>query len=345
MNDLFNQDQNQGEELGEKEEEPNELATQKKERKESKETLISRLSRLSTAKGAGTKIRGNKLALNRYKQRAIEEYDCLDSNSLIQFKKIFTILNLKNSNGKITLDDLQEKCAKYKFIKTDINDIWKYLSFCVCIENVSILENKTELDINKEIVEEVDAFINQKLLNEDIDYDSDNLSEEENEDKKDNLEEITLNLVEKIMKQTIDIKENNMVLNEIKNDISALNKNDIDDYKELVNEKMKQIDEFINKNQKEVEKNINKMESVKNNIFYRFYGRHLIYSANHDGYEPEFSGNTYVQYGSHLFGAFWSKKLKSMWFVGSDYASELLDYLGDSKGKVVVSYRFPDSKI
>ena len=27
----------------------------------------------------------------------------------------------------------------------------------------------------------------------------------------------------------------------------------IDDYKELVNEKMKQIDEFINKNQKEVE--------------------------------------------------------------------------------------------
>ena len=265
MNDLFNQDQNQGEELGEKEEEPNELATQKKERKESKETLISRLSRLSTAKGAGTKIRGNKLALNRYKQRAIEEYDCLDSNSLIQFKKIFTILNLKNSNGKITLDDLQEKCAKYKFIKTDINDIWKYLSFCVCIENVSILENKTELDINKEIVEEVDAFINQKLLNEDIDIDSDNLSEEENEDKKDNLEEITLNLVEKIMKQTIDIKENNMVLNEIKNDISALNKNDIDDYKELVNEKMKQIDEFINKNQKEVEKNINKMESVKNN--------------------------------------------------------------------------------
>jgi len=81
-----------------KEEEQNKSSSKKKEEKDIKETLFIRLSRLSN-RALGEKS-GNKLALNRYKQRAIDQYDCLDNDSLIQFKKIFTLLKYKLNNGK-----------------------------------------------------------------------------------------------------------------------------------------------------------------------------------------------------------------------------------------------------
>ena len=62
----------------------NEILNQKKENKdnkENKETLLTRLSRISLR--GSRKISGNNLALNRYKQRARNEYDLLDNNSLI----------------------------------------------------------------------------------------------------------------------------------------------------------------------------------------------------------------------------------------------------------------------
>ena len=250
-----------------KEEEQNKSSSKKKEEKDIKETLFIRLSRLSN-RALGEKS-GNKLALNRYKQRAIDQYDCLDNDSLIQFKKIFTLLKYKLNNGKLIYNDLQEICNRYKFITTDINDIWKYLSYCVNIDNVNNLEGKTELNINKEIMEEVNAFIDQKLINEDIEVDSENMEDGEEKvdnEKKEDLEENTLDLVEKIIKEAININENNLVLNEIKKEISAINKGDSDNTKDLVNEKIKQIDEFIKKSQKESEININKMELLRGNI-------------------------------------------------------------------------------
>ena len=249
------------------EEEQNKSSSQKKEEKEIKETLFMRLSRVSN-RALGEKS-GNKLALNRYKQRAIDQYDCLDNDSLIQFKKIFTLLKYKLNNGKLVYNDLQEICKRYKFITTDINDIWKYLSYCVSIDNVNNLEGKTELNINKEIMEEVNAFIDQKLINEDIEVDSENIEDGEEkveDEKKEDLEENTLDLAEKIIKEAININENNVVLNEIKKEIIAINKGDSDDTKDLVNEKIKQIDEFIKKAQKESEININKMELLRSNI-------------------------------------------------------------------------------
>ncbi len=262
INDFLNQD-----EEGQKEEEPDESSGQKAQRKESKENLLTRLSRLSNIDRKGIKPKsGNKLALNRYKQRAIDEYDCLDNNSLVQFNKIFALLKITKSNGKITFDELKEICNKHSFIKTDVNDIWKYLSYCVCEENLKNLEDKTELDIDNEIMDEVKSFITQKLVNEDIDIDSDNMEEDEG-DKKENLEEVTLNLVEKIIKQAIDINENSMVLNDIKNEIKDINAKELENEKEImINQKIEQIEEFIKKSQKENGLNINKLESLKGNI-------------------------------------------------------------------------------
>ena len=261
INDLLNaaQEDDEGEDVKEDKEENGPSY----QRKETKEKLLTRLSRISNI-GIGSKS-GNKLALNRYKQRAIEQYDSLDSNSLIQFKKIFVLLKITKSNNRISFDELKEICDKSKFIKLDINDIWKYLSYCVYEEKLSNLENQTEFEINNDIMEEVKDFINQKLINEDIEDDSD-MGEEDAEDKNDTIEEISLNLIEKIIKQSIEIKENNNVLNEIKNEVRSLNKDEIDNNKELINEKITQIDEFIQKTQKDNSLNLKKMESLKNNI-------------------------------------------------------------------------------
>ena len=254
------------EDADQKDEDPEDLENLKKERKESKDNILTRISRLSRISNLGVKEKSNKLALNRYKQRAIDEYDCLDITSLIQFKRIFALLKITKSNGKINFDDLKEICANNKFITCDVNDIWKYLSYCVCEENLKNLEDKKELEINNEIMEEVKDFITQKLINEDVDFDSDNLEEAEVEDKKDNLEEMSLNLIEKIIKQVLDINENNLVLNEIKREIKDVNAKEIDNGKELINQKIEQIDEFIKKSQKETNSNINKLESLKENI-------------------------------------------------------------------------------
>jgi hypothetical protein len=261
LNDFMNQDE---EDQSGNSEEQNTSSIQKKEEKEIKETLLTRLSRVSNR--VTKEKSGNKLALNRYKQRAIDQYDCLDNDSFIQFKKIFTLLKYKLNKGKLLYNDLQEICNRYKFITTDINDIWNYLSYCVCIDNLKNLSGKTELIINKEIMEEVNAFIDQKLINEDIEVDSDNMEDGEeggDDEIKDDLEEITLNLIDKIISEAININDNNLVLNEIKKEINTINKGDSDNIKGLINGKIKQIDDFIKKSQKENELNINKMESLR----------------------------------------------------------------------------------
>ena len=266
FNELFNQEE--GLDLN-NEESSNEILNQKKENKdnkENKETLLTRLSRISLR--GSRKISGNNLALNRYKQRARNEYDLLDNNSLIQFKKVFAIVKLNLNNGKISFENLKEKCEKQKLIKYDINIIWKYLSFCVCEENLKNIENKQEFAINNEIMKDLNDFIDQKLMDEDIDINSEDNSEEYSKDydKKDNLEEQTLDLIEIIIKQAIDINENNVVLNEIKKEMKNINKNESENKTDLIEGKLIQIEEFLKKSERENKNNINKMESLKTNL-------------------------------------------------------------------------------
>ena len=259
-----------------------------------KETFLSRLSRISTrGVGKNENVPSNKLALNKYKQRAIDEYDCLDNNSLIQFKKIFALLKMNKNSSKIKFDELNDLCSKYKFIKIDINDLWRFLSFCVYEENIKNLEHSKEYNINSDILEEVEAFIDQKIINEDLDYDSDNLNRD-NDNENDNesvsseghkkyKEEDGLTLVGKIIKHSKNSNENNMILIEIKNEIRRLNydmidcgykilnkeestMDDMEKDKELLNEKIYQIEEYYNKTIKENENNISKMELLKENI-------------------------------------------------------------------------------
>jgi len=97
--------------------------------KDNKEdNLLTRISRMSLKNDGNGTV--NKLAVNKYKQKAIDEYDCLDNPTLIQFKKIFLLLNINENNKKnvIPIEKVDEVC-KHKFIKIERNDIIKYLSF------------------------------------------------------------------------------------------------------------------------------------------------------------------------------------------------------------------------
>ena len=261
LNDFLNQGESSSPNLEEWNDDSSNL---KAERKESKDLLLTRLSRLSNR--AIRSRSGNRLALNRYKQRAIEEYEYLDNNSLIQFKKIFTLLKVKKSDGKINLDDLREICANHKFIKIDINEIWKYLSLLVNEENIQNLENKTELEINSDIMEEVESFISQKFANEDIEYDSDNLDEEETGDKKENLEEIMLDLIEKIIEHENEIDDNRKILSNINREIKNINENEMEYQKEAINKKILEINEYLSKSHEQIQLNMKKLELLKTNI-------------------------------------------------------------------------------
>ena len=261
LNDFLNQGESSSPNLEEWNDDSSNL---KAERKESKDLLLTRLSRLSNR--AIRSRSGNRLALNRYKQRALEEYEYLDNNSLIQFKKIFTLLKVKKSDGKINLDDLREICANHKFIKIDINEIWKYLSLLVNEENIQNLENKTELEINSDIMEEVESFISQKFANEDIEYDSDNLDEEETGDKKENLEEIMLDLIEKIIEHENEIDDNRKILSNINREIKNINENEMEYQKEAINKKILEINEYLSKSHEQIQLNMKKLELLKTNI-------------------------------------------------------------------------------
>ena len=73
-------------------------------------------------------------------------------------------------------------------------------------------------------------------------------------------------IIEKLIKKSININENNMIMNDIKNEIKKLNKGEIENYHELINEKIQQIEEFLSKNREEEEFNLKKMQTIKGNI-------------------------------------------------------------------------------
>ena len=66
------------------------LSQEEENQKDNKEdNLLTRISQM-TYKNDGTGTI-NKLVLNKYKQKALDEFECLDNQTLIQFKKIFIL--------------------------------------------------------------------------------------------------------------------------------------------------------------------------------------------------------------------------------------------------------------
>ena len=275
------------------------LLTQDEEKENPQETIYSRVSRLSNKNSEPTFV--NQLTLNKNKQKAIEEYDFLDNDSLLQFKKIFVLSKINKDKNIITFKEIQKICKSYKFIKIDYNDVWKYLYFLSGndIEKISYDEN-SKININKEIIKEVESLIDTKLINEDFDSDEfenndsdDSHIEEdrdnENNENNDNIEtylnegENALELVDKIMKKEMSLKDNSNILTEIKNKLKLFNDSmketslkilngeennsqEIDHIHSLINERIEQIEKFNFKLIKTNSVNINKIDQLRSKI-------------------------------------------------------------------------------
>ena len=256
-------------------EENNDENDENKEIKENKdEQRLTRVSRLIMKNDVNTV---NRLVLNKYKQKALEEYDCLDIQTLIQLKRIFSFLNIdENNKNIIPVERIEQIINKHKSINLDKNEVIKYIHYLSCDDKP--LEEITTININNTIFSEIDALLEEKLANEDIDIFD--ISDDDDEGKED-----PLDLLDEVLQKLEATKENSLALKEMKNNLAKINK----DYTETVNkflednldenqneninnieemgigamEKMEKFDEFINDLTKDQKTSIKKIHSLK----------------------------------------------------------------------------------
>ena len=89
--------------------------------------LLTKLSRISL-KNEG--INEKESMLIKRKQNAIDEYDCLDKESLIQFRRIFLLLNInENEKNIIPIERIEQVINDHTFFTIDKDDIIKYINF------------------------------------------------------------------------------------------------------------------------------------------------------------------------------------------------------------------------
>ena len=246
-----------------------------------KNDLLSRISRVSIRNdGTGTV---NKLVVSKHKQKAIDEYDCLDNPTLIQFKKIFLLLNINENNKKniISVEKIDEIVKKHKFIKIDRNDIIKYISYLTC-EDKPLDQIKT-LNINMEIFYEIDLLLQEKLVDEDLENYEEYEEDENGEKLRDPLE-----IIEELLKKIEETQDNIVVLRDMKNNLVSLNENmsetiskaieddekenqhenisNIESLQSIINEKIEKFDEYFQNLNKDQKLNVKKIQSLKKNI-------------------------------------------------------------------------------
>ena len=255
----------------------------KRERKESKdENLLTRMSRISF-KNEGNSV--NKLVLNKYKQKAIEEYDCLDNDTLIQLKRIFLLLNISENNKNIIpIERIGQLINKHKFITLEKNEIIRYIHYLSCDDKP--IDEITSININNNIFTEIDSLIKDKLINEGLDIDQ--LGEEEEEEEIKDNEEDPLDILDEILKNVEDTKENSLLLKNLQNNLiksnqnfaEKISKNLLENFNENQNEiinniqgmgignitEMEKFDKFLSTLTKDQKINIKKIHSLRKNI-------------------------------------------------------------------------------
>ena len=257
----------------------NETDNNFKDIKENKDTnLLTRISRISIKNEGSGGV--NKLVLNKYKQKAIEEYDCLDNETLIKFKKIFLLLNINENNKNIIpVERIEQLISKHKFITLDKLEIVKYLHFLSCDDKP--IEEITSININNTIYMEIDSLLQEKIGDEELDnFEEDDSDEVEQNDP--------LHILEEIQHKIEATKENSSKMKEMKNQLIKINKKFteavtkiIQDYNEEnqqenintieemgidTKENINRFDEYLNNLSKDQKINIQKLHSLRNGI-------------------------------------------------------------------------------
>ena len=269
---------NKQEEDNDDDNQDNQDSNKKVERKKSTEdNLLTRISRLSIRNEGGGTV--NKLILNKYKQRALDEYDCLDNHTLFQFKKIFSLLNISENNKNIIpIERIEQILNQHKSLKLEKNEVIKYIHFLSCDEKA--IEEITSININNTLYNEIDLLIHDKLNDEDID-----LYEEEEDGEKD--KEDPLDIIEEIQQKIESAQDNSLILKEMKNNWVTINQNYSDTVTKILQEcnekqnenistlqelgvgareKIDKFDEFLTTLTRDQQKTIRKIHTLKRSI-------------------------------------------------------------------------------
>ena len=260
IKDLINQDEEQ----------------QQQDKNFQHETILTHLSRSASIR-VDPRKRG-KFSIMKLKQFAMDEYECVDNDTLVQLKKIFNLLNISKDNSKFVFNQVKELCAQNKFIKITPEEIWKYLSFLSEDNNDGMLH--LPMTIHNTLYTEIDNFITEKINEVDSDSDEDDSEDEkDNEKKKKDKEEEPTDLIDDIInnneieeksQEFIDLVNNlkNLTDNMVEKAENILNGNDdtleeVLFVKDLMMKKINEISEHnksVNKQQKE---NNEKMEKIQ----------------------------------------------------------------------------------
>ena len=208
---------------------------------------------------------------NKNKQKAIEEYECLDNGSLIQLKMIFYILKIDNKNLNIDFKQIKDICSNHKNIKISIEDACKYISLLSTNEQLSIINKK--IKINYDIFETVNKLINEKLSDEYSDLDEEDLEDLIDDDKdENNPTELIYNFIKKqdsLQEKALNLESINNSLKKYKDkifegDFISKNNENIDDINTINNLMEQKLIDF-QKYTKKLEK-LYKVNNSKLNI-------------------------------------------------------------------------------
>ena len=242
------------------------------EEEDTHETILTHLSRRSSVRDP----QNNNASVSKLKRIALEEYECVDNDTLFQLKKIFSLLKITNST-RLKFNNIQELCTKNKYIKIAPEEIWKYLSFLTFDNN----EGKTyrPILINYTVFSEIENFINDKIPNDEME---EKIMEENenNEIEEDSDEEEPLEIIEKINNNTDTIQGETMAFTEITKNLESLSNDMVEKAQNILNGNDNNLEDVLfvkdlminkisdlNKHNKIIEKKqitiANKMEKIK----------------------------------------------------------------------------------
>ena len=243
------------------------------EEQDSHETILTHLSRRASVR----EPQKGKIPFAKLKQIALDEYECVDEDTLIQLKKIFSLLKITKDNNKIKFNNVQDLCSENKFIKITPEEIWKYLSFC----SVDNHEGKTYLpmSIHYTLFTEIEIFLSEKVPDEEND---EKIKEEEddNEVDEDTDEDEPLDIIEKIMNNNDTIQGESKAFSDLINSLNILtndmvdkaqnilngDENTMDDVmfvKDLMVKKINDLNKYNKKIDKQQKANNSKMEKIQ----------------------------------------------------------------------------------
>ena len=243
------------------------------EEQDSHETILTHLSRRASVR----EPQKGKIPFTKLKQIALDEYECVDEDTLIQLKKIFSLLKITKDNNKIKFNNVQDLCSENKFIKITPEEIWKYLSFC----SVDNHEGKTYLpmSIHYTLFTEIEIFLSEKVPDEEND---EKMKEEEddNEVDEDTDEDEPLDIIEKIMNNNDTIQGESKAFSDLINSLNILtndmvdkaqnilngDENTMDDVmfvKDLMVKKINDLNKYNKKIDKQQKANNSKMEKIQ----------------------------------------------------------------------------------